>query len=639
MAMRHRILVVAQDVMLRSTLARWLMSAGYSVELAEGERRAREVLAHHRIALTILACGRPGAPVLDLDGSCGKRIVVSESVHEMARLERSMPSADRSLPIPLDEQAVLAGVKSALQAEASLPDGHSRDPEVLSFDGFRIDLAGRSLHYGPGTEVPLTRSEFALLVAFVRNPGRVLSRDQLLDAVGGRRAEPYDRSIDVLVGRLRKKIEPDPRTPSFVLTVVGQGYKFAAKVLKAAPAEPEPSPALPDKPSIAVLPFANLSGDPEQEYFIDGVVEELITALSRIRWLSVIARKWSLTSERWAVDVKQVGRQLGVRYVLEGSVRKIGAHVRVATQLIDATTGEHLWADRFDGSLENVFELQDNVAASVAGVIEPALQAAEAARSICRPTSDLGAYDCYIRALAVFHPMTKEAILGALGLLEQAIASDRHYGPALALAASCHMQFVNYSWAENPQTARRNAVDLARRALQVARDDPGVIAGAAMILAVFGEDIGTMTALADQALELNPSCARGWYHSGFLRLMAGDSNRAIELAETSLRLSPRARSGPVHTLIGASHFVSRRFNEAIPTLLLALEETPNFPVACRYLAACYARMGRLGEARDVVKRLRAVTPALMPPDIMYLRNDQHRGLYLSGLRVAAGEAA
>jgi adenylate cyclase len=585
-----------------------------------------------------LARGRSGAPPFNLDGNCGKRIVVTEPLQEMARPDRSAPPADGYLSIPLDEQAVLAGVQSALQAEPGLPDGHSPEPKVMSFDGFTIDLAGRSLRDGRGSEVPLTRSEFALLVAFVHSPGRVLSRDQLLDAVVGRRAEPFDRSIDVLVGRLRKKIEPDPRTPSFVLTVVGEGYKFAAKVLEAAPAAPEPSPALPDKPSIAVLPFANLSADPEQEYFIDGVVEEIITALSRIPWLFVIARNSRLTYESRAVDVKQVGRQLGVRYVLEGSVRKVGARVRIAAQLIDATNGAHVWADRFDGSLEDVFALQDSVAASVAGVIEPALQAAEAARSICRPTTDLGAYDSYVRALAVFQPMTKEAIFEALGLLEQAMAVDRHYGPALALAAGCHMQFVNYSWAEDPQTARRNAIDLARRALQVARDDPGVIASAAMILAVFGEDIGTMTALTDHALELNPSCARGWYHSGFLRLMAGDPNHAIELAEISLRLSPRTRSGPVHTLIGASHFLSRRFNEAIPKLLLALEETPNFPVACRYLAACYAGMGRLGEARDVVTRLRGITPAVIPPDIMYLRNAQHRELYLSGLRLASGEA-
>ena len=251
------------------------------------------------------------------------------------------------------------------------------------------------------------------------------------------------------------------------------------------------------------------------------MVEEIITARSRIRWLLVIARNSRFTYSRPVVDVKEVGRRLGVRYVLVGSVRKIRARVRIAAQLIDATNGAHLWADRFDGTLENVFELQDRVAASVAGVIEPALQAAEAARSISRPTSDLGAYDCYVRALAVSHPMTKEAIVQALRLLEQAIAIDRHYGPALAFAAGCHMQFVNYGWAKDPATARRKAVDLARRALQVARDDSDVIASAAMILAVFGEDLGTMTALADHALALNPSCARGWYNSGYLKLMAG----------------------------------------------------------------------------------------------------------------------
>jgi adenylate cyclase len=175
--------------------------------------------------------------------------------------------------------------------------------------------------------------------------------------------------------------------------------------------------------------------------------------------------------------------------------------------------------------------------------------------------------------------------------------------------------------------------------LQVARDDPDVIASAALVLAVFGEDIGTMMALADHALALNPSSARGWYHSGFLRLMAGKPDRAIEQAEVSLRLSPRARIGAVHTVIGASHFLSRRFEEAIAKLLLAIEETPNFPVPYRYLAACYAHAGRLDEAREVFNRLRAITPAVIPPRIMYLRDAEHRELYLSGLRLAAREAA
>ena len=200
------------------------------------------------------------------------------------------------------------------------------------------------------------------------------------------------------------------------------------------------------------------------------------------------------------------------------------------------------------------------------------------------------------------------------------------------------MQFINYSWAEDPATARYRAVDLARQALRAAGDDPDVIASAAMVLAVFGEDIGTMMALADHALALNPSSARGWYHSGFLRLMAGKLDRAIELAELSLRLSPRARIGGVHTVIGASHFLGRRFDDARGKLLLALEETPNFPVPYRYLAACYAHMGQLDEARGVVTRLRAITPNVIPPRIMYLRNAEHRELYLSGLRLAAGEA-
>src|SRR5262249_53913025 len=204
---------------------------------------------------------------------------------------------------------------------------------------------------------------------------------------------------------------------------------------------------LPDKASIAVLPFQNMSGDPEQEYFADGMVEEIITALSRIRWLFVIARNSTFTYKGQAIDVKRVRRELGVRYVLEGSVRKGSSRVRITAQLIEAETGTHLWADRFDGSLEDVFDLQDKVASSVAGVIEPALQAAEIRRSSARPMIDLTAYDLYLQAVAVVRHVTRERVLKALGLIEQAIAIDRLYGPALALAALCHMRLVTDGWA------------------------------------------------------------------------------------------------------------------------------------------------------------------------------------------------
>jgi TolB-like protein len=412
----------------------------------------------------------------------------------------------------------------------------------------------------------------------------------------------------------------------------------AYRVITAArPAMPQASsgPPLPDKPSIAVLPFANMSGDAEQEYFADGMVEEIITALSRIRWLFVIARNSTFTYKGQAVDVKQVGRELGVRYVLEGSVRKGGNRVRITGQLIDAVNGTHLWADRFDGLIEDVFELQDKVASSVAGVIEPALQAAEMRRSAARPTTDLTAYDLYLRAYSMVWSSVTQAP-EALCLLEQAIERDPRYGPALAEAAACHLRLVRDGWAEEPGTSRRKAGDLARHALQVAQNDPGVLDNAAFVLGYFGEDIGSMIGLVDRALALNPSFARGWYRSGLLRLWAGQPDLAIEHAETSLRLSPRERVGVPLDVIGAAYFFKRQFGEAAAKLLLAIQDNPGFPASYRTLAACYAHIGRLGEARAIVARLRTITPLVVPNDLPW-RNPEDRELFLSGLRLAAGE--
>jgi TolB-like protein/class 3 adenylate cyclase len=396
---------------------------------------------------------------------------------------------------------------------------------------------------------------------------------------------------------------------------------------------PAPLP-IPDKPSIAVLPFQNMSGDPEQEYFADGLVEEIITALSRIRWLFVIARNSSFTYKGQSVTVRQVGRELGVRYVLEGSVRKGGNRVRITAQLIEAETGAHLWADRFDGSLEDVFDLQDKVAIDVAGVIEPALQAAEVRRAAARPTNDLTAYDLYLRALATFYPITRERLLEAWELLQQAIAVDRHCGPALSLAAMCQMRLFRENWTEEPETARRTGIDLARQALQVVRDDPSILANAAFVLANFGEDIDAMMALVDRALTLNPSFSRGWFLSGVLRLWAGEPDLAIEHAETALRLSPRERMGTPLSLIGEAHFFKREFDEAASKLLLSVQENPGYPHSYRLLAACCAHMGRLDDARAIIARLRVITPQLVP-SAAQLRRPADRELFLSGLRAAA----
>jgi adenylate cyclase len=392
---------------------------------------------------------------------------------------------------------------------------------------------------------------------------------------------------------------------------------------------------LPDKPSIAVLPFTNMSADSEQEYFADGMVEEIITALSRIRWLFVIARNSSFTYKGQAVDVKQVGRELGVCYVLEGSVRKASRQVRITAQLVEAATGAHLWADRFDGSLEDVFDLQDKVASRVAGVIEPALQAAEIACRSNRPTNDLTAYDLYLRGYAMYSSSARQ-LPEALRLMEQAIARDPGYGPALAWAALCCNRLLIDGRSEDREADRRKGTDYARRALEVAGDDPGILANGAFALGYFGEDIGAMMALVDRALALKPNFARGWHISGVLRLWAGQPDIAIEHFDAALRLSPRARVGTSLGLMGAAHFFSRRFDEAVPKLLLAIQEDPSFRQPYRYLAACYAHMGRLDDAREIVKRLGAIAPVVMP-NASYLRNAKHRELYLSGLRLAMGE--
>jgi adenylate cyclase len=415
-------------------------------------------------------------------------------------------------------------------------------------------------------------------------------------------------------------------------------YRVREGTLQTPTAPGQPALPLPDKPSIAVLRFANMSGDREQEYFADGMVEEIITALSRIRWLFVIARNSSFAYKGQFVDVKRVGRELGVRYVLEGSVRKAGNRVRITAQPVEAESGAYLWADRFDGSLEDVFQLQDDVAVSVGGVIEPALQAAEARRSAKRPTSDLSAYDLLLRALASFSSRSKAGVTGALDFSEQAIGRDPHYGSAPGYAASCRVVMDVNGWTEDLGQNRRAAIDRAERALESAGDDPVTLVLAAHALAYFGENFDAVIGLVDRALALNPSFARGWLMSAQIRIWAGQLDLAIAHAGRATRLSPRDLPG-AHSylyLIGLAHFLSRRFEDAMPKLIAAVQHLPNAPEYHRALASCYAHMGRLDEARDVVKRLRALTPVMVPSATQF-RNPEHRELLLSGLRLAATE--
>ena len=348
---------------------------------------------------------------------------------------------------------------------------------IHAFGSFRLDVEAEILFRG-GEPLPVGRRGVALLCALVERPGVPVSKDALLEAAWPGRVVDEEGNLTVQIAALRKVLGEEPGGDHWIETLPRRGYRFIGPVTTSdkpiVSASVGPVPPVPDKPSIAVLPFKNMSGDAEQEYFADGMVEDIITALSRIKWLFVVARTSTFTYKGKDIDVKQIGRELGVRYVLEGSVRKARDTVRITGQLIDAATGAHLWADKFDGSLDEVFELQERVAIRVAGVIEPALMAAEIIRSTERPTNDPTAYDLYLRAFAQMLTWRPEAIAAALELLGKAIERDPNYGPALSMSAVCHAQLHANGWRADLYGGRDRSIDLARRALGVAAEDPFV---------------------------------------------------------------------------------------------------------------------------------------------------------------------
>jgi adenylate cyclase len=354
-------------------------------------------------------------------------------------------------------------------------------------------------------------------------------------------------------------------------------YRVGSSSSARQPISPATLP-LPDKPSIAVLPFANMSGDPEQEYFADGMVEEITTAISRLPWLFVIASNSSFTYKGRAVSVKQVARELGVRYVLEGSVRKAGNRVRITGQLIDATTGAHIWADRFDGSLDDIFELQDQVASSVVGAIEPRLRQSEFERVTRKPTESLDAYDLYLRALALRDKHTDESMREAIALLKQALTIDPNYAPAKALIGWSRLHQTSHGRAPLSQADTAEAVAFARQALDAGRDDPDTLWMAAAVLAIFAGEHAVATAAIDRALMLNPNSAHAWMTRGWVYCNnLGKPGPAIEACERAMRLSPLDRHRRNFTTgIARAHLVAGRYEEAVEWAELTLREEPGY---------------------------------------------------------------
>jgi TolB-like protein len=488
----------------------------------------------------------------------------------------------------------------------------------LLFGDCALDAERRELTRG--SEVIATGPQvFDLLLYLIRNRERVVSKDDVLDSVWSGRTVS-ESTLTSHINAVRKAVGDSGEQQRLIRTVARKGFRFVGEVREVAPPEGShapiqptrsEAPALPDKPSIAALAFQNMSGDPEQEYFADGVVEDIITALSRIRWLFVIARNSSFTYKGRAVDVKQIGRELGVRYVLEGSVRKSANRVRITGQLIDATTGAHLWAERFEGTLDDIFELQDQVAASVVGAIAPQMERAEIERAKRKPTENLNAYDYYLRGTANLQLGTQHAIDEALPLFEQAMTLDPDFASAYAMAAWCYFWRKVNGWMLDASREVAEGARLARHAIELGRDDAVALTRGGHAFAHLGGGLDAGIALLDRAVMLNPNLAAAWFLGGFLRVWNGEHDSAIAHFTRAMRLSPRdPETYRMQAGMAMAHMLSGRLDTASSLADESSRDLPSFLMVVGVLAASHALAGRTDEARRAMDSLRQLDPAL-----------------------------
>ena len=481
----------------------------------------------------------------------------------------------------------------------------------VRFGDFTLDLDGCSLSNTDGGDIPLTRSEFALLREFIRHPGRALSRGYLLDALAGKRADPFDRSIDMLIGRLRRKIEPDAKPPRLIVTVPGEGYKFAAPIraealkLGSESATLEPTGSLPNKQepprlSMVVLPFANLSGDLEQEHFVDGVTESLTTDLSRIRGAVVIARNTAFAYKGKPLDVKTIGRELNVRYVIEGSVQRGGNRMRVNVQLIDAETGNHLWAERFDKPLTDLFDMQNEIVARLASALNDQLAAAEARRAEKAPTPD--SMDLYFQGMAWINKgHAPENVAKAHRCFDRALIADP--GNVDALVGSARADAVDgiNLFGTDPAAALAAAEAKLIKALSSVPDHPRGHMWLGLVY-LWTKRAAEGIAKCERALELDRNLAEAHANIGFGKIFIGRAEEAEAHIAEGLRLSPRdtyayiwmGRAGLANLHLGS-------WEQAVAWYRRSIEANRNFPYIYFVLGAALAQLGRLDEAHSATK--------------------------------------
>jgi adenylate cyclase len=513
------------------------------------------------------------------------------------------------------------------------------------FEEYALDIDRRELHRGADV-VSVAPQVFDLLDYLIRNRERVVSKDDLISAIWNGRIVS-DAALTTRLNAARSAIGDSGEEQRLIKTLPRKGFRFVGAVhetnrptgtaiLSDSPMESsEAALPLPDKPSIAVLPFQNMSGDPEQEYFADGMVEEIITALSRFKSLFVVARNSSFTFKGRAVDVKEVGRRLGVRYVLEGSVRKASGKVRIMGQLIDAETGAHIWADRFERDLTDVFALQDEVTVAVVSAIQPMMLQTEIAIATRRRPENLTAYDYYLRALPQYYLTSREGLAEAIRLAHRALELDPRFGFVAALAGSCHMQNVILDYAVDPQFDRKEAVRLFRLALSVDDGDPDKLAMAAMISAFMVGDGESEIEMADQAVALNPNSYLVWACRGHVYRVAGLPEEAVRSYERAIRMSPiDPRLHLVFAAMGLALIELGRFDEAIVAGKKAQRQSPSYAAAYRCLASAFAHLGRDAEAREAAARVLQLDPAFTISAFISRGGQSISKLLIEGLRKA-----
>ncbi len=507
-----------------------------------------------------------------------------------------------------------------MQVKSSRPEGLEESLSrpanpPLRFATFVLDLDACMLARESGEAIPLTRGEFALLRMFVARPGRVISRDALLDAFAKRRFESFDRSVDVLIGRLRRKIEADPKHPRLIVTVPGEGYRFDG--LRVAPPEigkPDADSVSkresehPPRLSIVVLPFANIGGDPEQEHFVDGVTESLTTDLSRIRNAVVIGRNTAFTYKGKIVDLKQMGRELNVRYILEGSVQRAGARMRVNVQLIDAETDNHLWAERFDKPLTDLFDMQDEIVARLAGALNAQLVAAEARRAEQAPNPN--SMDLYFQGLAWLHKgPTPNHLARARHFFDRALSAAPDNVDALIGSAATHAVEAASSLTPEPVAAFAAAEAKLTIALSLA---PNHTQGQMWLglVELWTRRAAQGIARCERALQLDRNLAHVHALMGYGKLFIGLPNETELHIIEALRLSPRdPRAFAWMSFAGMSKIGADTYEQAVEWLRQSIEANRNFPHSHFFLASAFAHLGRVDEARSAVKAGLALNPA------------------------------